>query len=350
MKPSNNKKLVVWLIIIFMFYLFAVAGCKQESTNTDSDQIMTSWSVDSSAKMAIIEYVQSVTNEDSEDYIPVEDRIAVFDQDGTIMAEGTNSATVLGVAVTLYRVEEMIKIGGIGEGNTLYDNYQALQQQLTDDPTLHKYGTDLLYAVMGGAFDSMPVEDYINYVSDFMATPHPDFDIVWSEAFYQPMIELIDYLKANDFTVYIVSGSERMTLWGANQGVIDLPRSQIIGSDINLYGSTQVFDSREFSTDDDLLRQRTYYGYNFNNTKVFNIYRQIGKNPVMAFGNSNGDYPMINYTTSNDNYRTFAGLLIHDDGQREYEYNTAASLAACEENSWTPISITDDFMALWMNK
>jgi len=340
-------------VSLLVLCILITGGCKENyfaKTPTHASQILVSWSENSPTKSAITEYVQSVTNENSEDFIPVEDRIAVFDEDGTILTEGTDTATVLGVAVAFYRVEELIKDGKIDEGDALYDNYRALQQQLADDPELSKSGTDLLYAVMGGAFEGMPVEDYITYVSDFMASKHPNFDMTWSDAFYQPMLELITYLEDNDFTVYIVSGSERTTLWGANKGILDLPYSQIIGSDINLYGSTQFQDSHKFSVDDELLRQRTYYGFNFNTAKVYNIYRQIGKRPVMAFGNSSGDYPMINYTNSNENYHTFTGLLIHDDSKREYEYDADKSLNACHENGWTPISMKDDFKTLWMKE
>ncbi len=351
MRSLDEKRLIL-LILVFILaaFMLIAAGCTEDTaTPASNEEILASWTKNSESKALLIEYVQDVTDKASADFIPAEDRIAVFDMDGTFLCEGNISETVLGVAVTLYRCEELKAAGKINEGGALYDNYQALQQQLAEDPTLGKYGADLLYAVMGGAFAGMPIEEYVSYVTAFMTTQHPDLDIKWADAFYRPMIELINYLEDNNFTVYIVSGTDRQTVWGANQGVIDLPRSQMIGTDINLYGSTQIQDSYEFAVADELLRQRTYYGYNFDNAKVFNIYRQIGKKPVMAFGNSSGDYPMINFTLSND-YRTFAGLLIHDDAQREYEYNVDTSLAACEDNSWTPISIKDDFSALWLNQ
>lgn len=339
-KPSN-------LLAVLAVAALAVTGCTATAEAPSETRTgLDSWAEDSPNKEQILDYLETVTDNSSPSYIPPRDRIAVFDQDGTILAEGDVEATIMEVAVALHRVDELILAGDIAEGDPLYDDYWTLQEQLIDDPTLGDTGADTLYEVMGGAFAGMGADEYVAYVTDFMSTEHPDLGVKWKEAFYRPMIELMNLLEKNDFEVYIVSASERTAVWGASESVMTLPRKNIIGGDIDLLGSSQEPGSYEFAETDTLLRLDTFDNFNYDEQKVYKIYREIGKKPVLAFGNSGGDTAMINFTMSND-YDTLAFLVIHDDAEREYEYSVDKRDTAAE-NGWGAISMKDEFEDLWM--
>lgn len=298
---------------------------------------LSAWTKDSITKRRLVAYVRRVTKKGSDHYIPVKSRIAVFDQDGTIAVESDTEALIGEVAVALHRVEELIANGSVHEGDPLFVNYQRLKEQFAADPRFKNTESDTLYSVMGEAFAGMSADSYVKYVSDWMATTdQPDLHIKWKSGFYRPMVQLIDYLEAHKFSVYVVSASQREYLWGSAGPVLGIPRSQMIGTDIDL----DVSDSY------DVLRKATFESFNYDDSKIFNIYRQIGIKPVLAFGNSGGDYPMMSYTTSN-RYSTMAFLVVHDDAQREYEYDVDSRRGAAEKNGWGAISMKDEFATMW---
>jgi hypothetical protein len=298
---------------------------------------LSSWAKDSLTKRRLVAYVRRVTKKGSGHYIPVKSRIAVFDQDGTIAVESDKEALIGEVAVALHRAQELIDSGSVKPGDPLFDNYQTLQQQFAADPRFKNTESDTLYAVMGDAFAGMSANSYVKYVSNWMATnDQPDLHIKWTNGFYRPMVQLMSYLEAHKFKVYVVSASQREYLWGSAGPVLRIPRSQMIGTDIEL----------DVSDTFDVLRKATFESFNYDDSKIFNIYRQTGTKPVLAFGNSGGDYPMMSYTMSN-RYPTMGFLVVHDDAQREYEYDADSRREAAQKNGWGAISMKDEFARMW---
>jgi len=298
--------------------------------------VLPSWASDSDERKQLISYVKRVTKKGSSSYIPVKDRVAVFDQDGTIHVESPNEALIGEVAVAVQRAEEVVREKGLGPGSSLYDNLATLKQQFIDDPRFKNTSADALYAVMAEAFAGWTVEGYVNYVARFFRQRHPEKPITWAQGFYRPMVELIQYLEDNQFTVYIVSASQREYLWGSAGKTLGLERWQMIGTDVQL----------GLSDPGTVVRGNRFAAFNYDEDKVFNILRQVGKKPVLAFGNSSGDYPMMRYTMTN-RYPTQAYLVVHDDGKREYEYDVESRTNAARTNGWGVISMRSDFRTLW---
>lgn len=300
--------------------------------------VLPSWTRDSAERRQLIAYVKRVTKKGSSSFIPVKDRIAVFDQDGTIHVESPNEELIGEVAVAVHRAEEVVRENGLGPGNSLYDNLLTLKQQFVADPRFRNTSADVLYAVMAEAFAGWSADGYVNYVARFFKQRHPEKGITWAQGFYRPMVELIRYLEANRFTVYIVSASQREYLWGSAGKALGLERWQMIGTDVEL----------GLSDPGTVVRGNRFAAFNYDEDKVFNIYRQVGKKPVLAFGNSSGDYPMMRYTMTN-RYPSQAYLVVHDDGRREYEYDVESRTNAARANGWGVISMKSDWATIWSN-
>ena len=172
------------------------------------------------------------------------------------------------------------------------------------------------------------------------------------EAFYLPMLEVVSYLRHNDFAVYIVSGCEREMLRGLVDGIMDIPAERIIGTDFSYVTdnhSGQKTENYNVEPAEKILRgdKRTFKNVNAN--KIIAIKREIGRRPVIAFGNSDGDYSMFRYTAENNPYRSAAFVLLCDDCERDYgdSKKAAAVKAAAEQNGWVAVSMRDDFKTIY---
>lgn len=339
----GRKKLhQVFLAVIVC--LLALSGCGK---NSGAD--LASWRDDSPTKQAIIAFVKDVTDKKSENFVPVEKRIATFDMDGTIIAE-KQLWLELGVAVK--RIE-----------TDLQDDKElvALKDELVEE-ILSGHETQntsqKIIEVTGRAFQGMPQEDFVAYMSAYMQDDKDDFvDLKLSETFYKPMLELIAYLEKNDFTVYIVSGSERGVVWGAAEQTVGLPRSQMIGSDVALMVDAKVAgtegDGEPYKPGDKLVRALGFTQRALKDGKIICIYRQVGCQPIFAAGNTDADFSMLNYAMSNPDYPGFAMLVNHDDDVREYSYSIDAEDAWKEysrQYGWHVVSMKDEFSTVFMKE
>ena len=310
------------------------------------------WADDAPLKTKLVDFVEAATDESSSSFIPVEDRIATFDFDGTLFCE--TDPNYFDYTLLAYRVLEdpdykdrasdfeksvAEKIVDQNENGTKYD----------DLPVEHGQA-------VASAFKGMTIDEFYSYVSEFMKMPMPSYEgMVRGGGFYQPMLQVVNYLQANDFTVYIVSGTDRLIVRGIfNDSTcpIKLPLSQVIGSDETLVGSDQgEADGLDytFGQDEKLVLGGNFIIKDLKQNKVQVIQQEIGKQPVLSFGNSSGDFAMANYALSNPNYPSAAFQLCCDDTERENgsESKAASMREDCEKNGYVPVSMAKDWTTIY---
>ncbi|MEG2138597.1 MAG: HAD family hydrolase [Oscillospiraceae bacterium] len=293
-------------------------------------------------------YVEEVTAETSPQFIPVEDRIAVFDMDGTVLCE-------------LYPAyfEWLMFVNRAMDDpnyNAPDDVRHEAERVLAAIDAGNQWPSDMgkTEALMGAkAFAGMTTEEYADYVREFMKSPAEGFsNMTRGEAFYQPMLEVIAYLQQNDFLVYIVTGTDRLATRVLIEEVIDIPPRQVIGMDVNLEGTGQ--DGKDgldyvFDKEDTVERSDTLIIKSVEMNKVSLIAQEIGQQPVLAFGNSSGDASMMTYTISDNPHKSMAFLVVNDDNVREYGTAEASDKmkAFAQKSGWTVISMRDDFSTIY---
>lgn len=298
-----------------------------------------SWN-DGVIKQRIIEYVNNVTNpENTNYYIFPEDRVAVFDNDGTMWSEKPIPFQAFFI---LDRLEELSK-----------SNPAEIKQNPQIKQLLEKNFTNLQLSekdVMSLALlteSNITQPEFNNMVNMWAKTAqHPQTDRRFVEMIYQPMIELVDFLKDNHFKTFIVSGGGIDFVREALSSVYGIPPDQIIGSSIK-YQYINGTDSGNSTT---IFRKQELDSFDNNEVKPENIQLHIGKVPVLAAGNSDGDLQMLTYTDDNNNHGKSLEILIHhDDGVREYSYDKGAEnvLQEAKNKNWSVVSMKDDFVSIY---
>jgi len=307
------------------------------------------WTENAPAKKALVSYIETVTDENSADYIPIENRIAVFDMDGTILCE--TDPYYFDHCLLVYRVLEDPDYKD--KASTFEkDVANRLQAKFDGDKSVEVSMIEHGQAV-AMAFAGMTIDEFEAYVEDFKNQPAPGYNnMTRGEAFYKPMIQVIDYLQANDFTVYIVSGTDRLIVRGLMNGSVDIPRNQLIGSDELLVATGQGdVDGMDytFTDQDKLVTGGQFIIKTLDMNKVTAIMTEIGIQPVLSFGNSTGDSAMAEFTITNNKYKSLAFMLCCDDLERE-NGNTAKAdkmRDLCDEFDWIPISMRDDWTTIY---
>jgi hypothetical protein len=275
-----------------------------------ADDPLPSWS-DGPARAAIVRFVGDVTRAGGPDFVPVEQRIAAFDNDGTLWTEQPYYNQV---AFALDRIKALA-----GEHPEWRDR-PPFRHVLDGDIRAILAGTprDRL-ELIAASHAGMTVEEFERIVKEWMATArHPRFDRPYTELSYQPMRELLDYLRANGFTTYIVSGggTEFMRPWTGP--VYGIPPERVIGSTIKL-----KYDLRDGHPA--LVRLPEIDFIDDGPGKPVGIHRYIGRRPIAAFGNSDGDYEMLRWTTAGPGRRL--GLIVHHtDAEREWAYDRQSAV------------------------
>ena len=307
-----------------------------------------SWN-DCEALKALKDYVEDVTNPNSANYIPVEDRIATFDMDGTF----------------------------VGELYPTYFEYNLLEYRVLDDPDYRdrapedvkeaaqsirdfvRQGTplpdhfDMVHAYAAAkAYAGMTLAEFDAYVKAYATKPANGFSgMTYGQSFYRPMLEVFNYLKDNGFTYYVVSGSDRFICRALTES-IGIEPNRVIGMDVRLTASNQGEEAGVDFTmgkNEDLKRTSELIIKNLKTNKVLQISQEIGKVPVLSFGNSSGDCAMHNYALSNTKYRSEAFMLIADDDARDHA-NRDKALALGEkwqQEGYHVISMRDDFKTIY---
>jgi phosphoserine phosphatase len=337
------KRLTAVLLTLAMVTLFFAIPAFAE----ESGFVFSEWNPDAPALKTLIEYVEDVTNETSPNFIPVSDRIATFDMDGTLCAE--LYPTYLEYYLLERRIfcdpaytpdEEMLEFGRM-----LRDH--ALDKSFPD-------GMDVLHATHAAkAYAGMTLTQFQDFVTQQLVRDTDGFEgMTNANTFYLPMIEVVEYLQENGFKVYVCSGSDRFLCRTYIEGHLDIPYEQIIGMDVDVEATNE--DGADglkyvYTSEDNIVRTDRLLVKNLKMNKVKAIVREIGRQPVLSFGNSSGDVSMHNYTIFNNRYRSAAFMLIADDGERDY--GSAEKVQPLkekwEESGYHVISMKDDFRTIY---
>ena len=347
----KKKLTLLMLAALLMCGTSVLASCGDNDDNEielAQKKYFKSWN-DCEALKALKDYVEDVTNPNSANYIPVEDRIATFDMDGTF----------------------------VGELYPTYFEYNLLEYRVLDDPDYRdrapedvkeaaqsirdfvRQGTplpdhfDMVHAYAAAkAYAGMTLAEFDAYVKAYATKPANGFSgMTYGQSFYRPMLEVFNYLKDNGFTYYVVSGSDRFICRALTES-IGIEPNRVIGMDVRLTASNQGLEAGVDFTmgkNEDLKRTSELIIKNLKTNKVLQISQEIGKVPVLSFGNSSGDCAMHNYALSNTKYRSEAFMLIADDDARDHA-NRDKALALGEkwqQEGYHVISMRDDFKTIY---
>lgn len=284
-----------------------------------------SWN-NGAAKQAVFRFVERVTTKDSPDYVPPDERIAVFDNDGTLWCE---KPMYVQLAFAAHRVK-MLAAKHPEWHKT--QPYKAILEG--DSDALENEGKHGLEKIIAVTHAGMSDEGFTSIVTDWIAkAKHPRFKRLYTQCVYEPQLELLAYLRANGFKTFIVSGGgiEFMRPW--TQRVYGIGPPQVVGSSI--VTEFQIKNGKPV-----LMRLPKLNFVDDKAGKPVGIGQHIGQRPILAFGNSTGDREMLQYTTGGDGARL--GLLVyHNDAEREYAYGPAGGLPDSKIGTF-PQSLMDE--------
>lgn len=315
-----------------------------------SEQPLSMWNNGSTAKTALINYMKEITDVNSDNFIPIDDRVAVFDLDGTLFCE--TDPNYFDYCLLKYRVLDDPEYKDKASD---FEREVALKIKEQNETGASFAGLEVDHGkAVASAFRGMTLEEFNDYIQEFKKQPMPSYDgMTRGEGFYKPMIEVVNYLKANDFDVYVVSGTDRFIVRGiAYDSPLELPNRKIIGSDETLVASGQGDTdglNYVFTDSDKLLLGGDFLIKNLKMNKVSVIMQEIGQQPVLSFGNSTGDASMAEYVTSNNPYRSLAFMLCCDDTERENGNVEKADkmYKLCAEYDWVPVSMKNDWTTIY---
>ncbi len=301
---------------------------------------LSSWN-DGPAKKSIVEFVAKVTKTGSPDFVPVPERIATFDNDGTLWCEQP-------LPVQLYFALDRVK--ALAPQHPDWKDKEPFASLLKGDlKSALAGGERALLEIMMVTHAGMTTVEFERIVKDWIATArHPKTGKLFTGMTYQPMLELLAYLRANGFKTFIVSGGgiEFMRPWA--ERVYGIPPEQVVGSSVKT-----KFEMRDGKPV--LMRLPQLNFIDDKTGKPVGINQHIGRRPIAAFGNSDGDREMLEYTQGGSGAR-FMLLVLHDDAEREYAYGPARGLPdvklgaftpaldeEAKQNGWTVVSMKDDW-------
>ena len=316
----------------------------------DMGDALSLWTDGAAAKKALLEYMAAITDESGADFIPVKDRIAVFDLDGTLFCE--TDPNYFDYTLLKYRVLE-----DPNYKDKASDFEKEVANKIKEQNETGKSfpGLEVDHGkAVASAFAGMTVAEFNAYIQEFKRQSMPSYDgMLRGGGWYLPMLQVVDYLQANGFTVYIVSGTDRLIVRGIVDGSpLDIPNSQIIGSDETIVSSGQNGAdglSYVFADGDKLVLGGEFLIKNLKMNKVSVIMQEIGQQPVLSFGNSTGDSSMAEYVTSGNPHRSLAFMLCCDDLVRENGNESKAQKMYdhCATFDWVPVSMKNDWTTIY---
>ena len=299
------------------------------------------------ALTALQDYVQDVTNPNSPNFIKEEDRIATFDMDGTFVGELYPS----------YFEYNLLEYRALDDASyeapkDVMETAQEIRDFVRNGKKLpDRFDMKHAYAA-AKAYAGMTLAEFDAYVKAYAHQPANGFSgMTYGQSFFKPMLEVFDYLKANGFTYYVVSGSDRFICRALTEA-IGIPSNRVIGMDVKLRSRSQGTEegvNYTMGREEDLVRTDELIIKNLKTNKVLQISQEIGKVPVLTFGNSGGDVAMHNYALGNPQYKSAAFMLIADDDARDHA-NRKKALKLGEqwrEAGYHVISMRDDFKTIY---
>jgi len=295
--------------------LLAVLMAALVSGNAAAKDTLPSWN-DGPAKKAILEFVAAVTNKNGKDYVAPADRIATFDNDGTLWVEYPMYTQVL------FAFDRVKKLAAQHPEWKTQQPFKALLEG--DMKTVGASGMKGLMEIVMATHSGMTAAEFENTVSDWLAThKQPKFKRLYTESVYQPQLELLAYLRANGFKTFIVSGGGIAFMRAISQKTYGIPPQQVVGSSI--VTKFQIKDGKPV-----LVRMPKIDFVNDKAGKPVGIYQHIGRRPILAFGNSDSDMQMIEYAMAGKGRRL--GLFVHHtDGTREYAYDRKSHVGTLDK-------------------
>ena len=337
-----KKKFLVMLLPL----LVSTIGCANKETPTPSKNYFTLWN-DCDSLRTLKAYVEDVTNKNSPNFIPVNERIATFDMDGTFIGE----------LYPTYFEYNLLEYRGLDDPTytnkdaSVVEAAQAIRDFVRDGVDLPDH-FDMIHArAAAKAYSGMSLSEFDSYVKEYARKPANGFSgMTYGESFYKPMLEVFKYLEDYNFTNYVVSGSDRY-ICRALVDSIGIEPNRVIGMDVVIKASEQGDkDGVDYtmSSDEYLIRTDELIIKNLKTNKVKQISQEIGKIPVLSFGNSSGDCAMHNYCKSNTR-KTEVFMLIADDYDDDHANETETNKRKTQwgEAKYNIISMHDDFKTIY---
>ena len=346
MSKTKLWMLAVILTISGTSLLTSCGNVDERIVTPQTKEYFTLWN-QCEALTALQDYVKDVTNPNSPNFIKAEDRIATFDMDGTFVGELYPS----------YFEYNMLEYRALDDASyqapkDVMETAQEIRDFVRNGKKLPDH-FDMKHAYAAAkAYSGMTLAEFDAYVKAYAAKPANGFSgMTYGQSFYKPMLEVFDYLKANGFTYYVVSGSDRFICRALVES-IGIEPNRVIGMDVRLKSNRQGLEAGVNYTlgrEEDVVRTDELIIKNLKTNKVAQIAQEIGKVPVLSFGNSSGDCAMHNYCLSNKKHRTATFMLVADDDARDHA-NLAE--AAKREASWRQagyyvISMKNDFRTIY---
>ncbi len=297
-----------------------------------------SWN-DGPSKSAITAFVGRVTKEGSADFVKPEDRIACFDNDGTLWCEQPMYFQVL---FAFDRIKAM------ADQHPEWKETEPFKSVLNNDMKgIVAGGEKGLLEIVAATHTGMTTDEFNQIVKDWIKTAkHPKYDRLYTQCVYQPMLELLTYLRANGFKTFIVSGGGVEFMRAFAEETYGIPPEQVIGS-----SGVVKFEMRDGKPV--LVKEAKIEFVDDGPGKPVGINRFIGRRPIMAFGNSDGDQQMLEWTTAGDG-PSFAGLVHHTDAEREYAYDRESHIGKLDkaldkaaQKGWTVVDMKNEWKTIF---
>ncbi len=295
--------------------------------------VLRSWN-DTPTRATILDFIEQATDPDSQAFVAPADRVATFDNDGTLWCEKPAYPQFV---FAMQRLKQLAV--EMPELATQPAYKAALEDDISYFTKLYPGDVPTLMKVLFDTHAGMRQEEFKQMAVEFLSNvKHPRFGVPFKECTYLPMVELVHYLQANEFKVYIASAGGMSFVRSVSEEIYNIPKENVIGSSISF----------EVGKEGDKLVLLRKPGLveplDEGPGKPINIELHIGRPPILAAGNSDGDIEMLEFAESSG--KPFLNLLVHhDDGEREYAYNEGASgaLNLAADRGWTVVSMRDDF-------
>ncbi|MGE0120077.1 MAG: HAD family hydrolase [Dongiaceae bacterium] len=303
-----------------------------------ADDSLPSWN-DGPAKTAIVDFVARVTTAGGADFVPASERIAVFDNDGTLWSEQP---------LYFQLIFALDRVKALAPQHPEWQSEEPFRSILANDVKGALAGGEAgLAKLMMATHTGMTTDAFDKIVTDWLATArHPTFQRPYTELVYQPMLELLAYLRDNGFKTYIVSGGGIEFMRTFSEQVYGVPPEQVIGSSGKL-----TFEMRD--GEPVLLRLPEVDFIDDKEGKPVGIQKFIGRRPIAAFGNSDGDLQMLQWTTAGHGPR-FGLIVHHTDAAREWAYDRTSPIGTLDKaldeataRGWTVVSMKDDWRSIY---
>ncbi|MGH2583559.1 MAG: HAD family hydrolase [Dehalococcoidia bacterium] len=323
-----------------------MTSTSEQAGATTGGDMLASWN-DGKSKRAVVEFVRQVTDASSASFVPPESRVAVFDNDGTLWCE---KPMPIQADFLLRRVGEMAAqdaslrtrqpFKAVAEKDYAWLSGAITKHYHGDDSDLKEMAAGLLQAYAGST-----IEEFEAAANAFLrGAQHPTLGRTYLECAFTPMVELLGYLTAAGFTTYIASGGSRDFMRPITEDLYGIPPERVIGS-------TVALAYQEDGSIGAIVHKPELDIFDDGPAKPVRIWSRVGRRPILAAGNSNGDIEMLTFA-AHPSRPSLSLLVNHDDAAREFDYQSGAekSLEVAAQRGWTVVSVRDDWATVFADR